>query len=159
MSAVTLDPICRGRVNRHSTARHVTLGSQDVLRGAEAALAHHLGAISQSPIFRSSVLVVEEGGHVDVDFEVVPASDPEELPLLEKSTSLEALHRHSRLPECFDLLHRIFRKPYFKNHWASPSVEPQISATERRLQPAQVQLAAFQGVSSCILWKNQGLGM
>ena len=30
---------------------------------------------------------------MDVDFEVVPASDPEELPLLEKSISLEALHR------------------------------------------------------------------
>ena len=96
MSAVTLDPTCRGRVNRHSTARHVTLGSQDVLRGAEAALAHHLGAISQSPYPGRAL---EEGGHVDVDFEVVPASDPEELPLLEKSTSLEALHRHSRLPE------------------------------------------------------------
>ena len=99
VSAVTRDPTCRGRVNRHSTARHVTLGSQDVLRGAEAALAHHLGAISQSPIFRWSALVFEEGGHVAVDFEVVPASDPEELLMLEKSISLEALHRHSRLPE------------------------------------------------------------
>ena len=113
MIAATEVPIFRGRVNRHSTARHVTVASplQDVERFFEAALAHHLGAISHSFIFSRSLQVVAEGGHVDVDFEVVPASELEELLMLELSISLEALHAAWGLPDYFDLLHLASGKP------------------------------------------------
>ena len=110
--AITEVPIFRGRVNRHSTARHVTVASQDVERFFEAALAHHLGAISHSFIFSRSLQVVPEGGHVDMDFEVVPpASEHEDLIMLELSISLEALHVAWGWPEFFDLLHLASGKP------------------------------------------------
>ena len=114
MIAATEVPIFRGRVNRHSTARHVTVASplQDVERFFEAALAHHLGAISHSFIFSRSLQVVPEGGHVDMDFEVVPpASELEDLIMLELSISLEAQHVAWGLPEFFDLLHLASGKP------------------------------------------------
>ena len=92
--AATTVPMSRGRVHLHRTARYVTVLMYDVVRMTKTALAHDLGASFQSTVFSGGLDVVDKGGDVDVHFKIVRPSQREQLPMLELTVSLEALHIH-----------------------------------------------------------------